>query len=356
MYSNIGQTIKILRKERNLTQEELAEMIHVTSQAVSKWENEIGLPDITQIAPLAKALKVSADVLLDIDNENEEVENLLAAKAEIIKKSMNLDFNFEDYLTFGSAWCEKFYKLREKYPKNGLLFDDANIHGTLRAPINAIIWMTEFYAASGDAVRKEKCLNTIRQASQHLVGAMNDILDMIAIVENKFEIYNRIFNIKEVIERITGKTSMVSLRIEEKKQHFSVNISPDIPDTIISDDSRLVQAIMNLLSNAIKFTPEKGEISLSVEKVSEDENFHVLKFTVNDNGIGMSEDERNRLFRFHFLNMAEKNPNRRFGGSGLGLPIAKRIVELMGGNIEVESEPGKGSSFIFTITAQKCGV
>jgi transcriptional regulator with XRE-family HTH domain/two-component sensor histidine kinase len=356
MYSNIGQIIKILRKERNLTQEELAEKIHVTSQAVSKWENEIGLPDITQIAPLAKALKVSADVLLDIDNEDDEVANLLAAKTELIRKSMNRDFTFEDYLTFGSAWSEKFCKLRDKYPQNGLLFDDANLHGSLRVPINAMIWTLEFYAASNDDARKKQYLNTIRDVSRHLVGSMNDIFDMTNIEDNKFEISEYICNIREIIENMTNKTSAAFLIMEAKKQHFTVNISSDMPDTVTIDGSRLAQALMNLLSNAIKFTPEKGRISLSVEKVSEDARFYMLKFTVKDNGIGMSEEEVNRLFRFHLFNLAEKNPVRKFGGNGLGLPIAKRIAELMGGDIEVESEAGKGSSFIFTISAKKCKI
>jgi CheY-like chemotaxis protein len=142
-----------------------------------------------------------------------------------------------------------------------------------------------------------------------------------------------------------------AFRIEEKKQHFMVYIDSDLPETLIGDDQRLSQIITNLLSNAVKFTPEEGRISLSTELIAEDGDECTIRFGVTDTGIGITPEQQSRLFQS--FEQADSSTARKFGGTGLGLAISKRIVEMMGGRIWLESEIGKGATFLFEIKAKR---
>jgi len=151
---------------------------------------------------------------------------------------------------------------------------------------------------------------------------------------------------------------VINLRVDERRQKFFVNIGSDIPQTLIGDDQRLSQVITNLLSNAVKFTPEEGSIRLDAELLSlenpEPGSEHAmcrLKISVEDTGIGISGEQQTRLFKS--FEQAEVSTTRKYGGTGLGLAITKRIVELMDGEIWVESEFGKGSKFIFTFLMKR---
>jgi CheY-like chemotaxis protein len=142
-----------------------------------------------------------------------------------------------------------------------------------------------------------------------------------------------------------------NFRIEEKHQIFTVRIDRHIPRVLIGDDQRLTQVITNLISNAIKFTPEGGGIRLEAKLVSEEGRMCVLQISVADTGIGISKEQQARLFTS--FQQAEAGTSRKFGGTGLGLAISKRIVEMMGGRIWIESEPGRGSTFSFTVKAER---
>jgi CheY-like chemotaxis protein len=144
--------------------------------------------------------------------------------------------------------------------------------------------------------------------------------------------------------------SVINFRVDERKQTLSVAIDSRIPQNIISDDQRLSQVITNLLSNAVKFTPEHGSIYLDTQFIKMENNICTLQIKVTDTGIGISPEQQARLFTS--FQQAESGTSRKFGGTGLGLAISKRIVEMMKGRIWVESELGKGSSFIFTIQAE----
>jgi CheY-like chemotaxis protein/two-component sensor histidine kinase len=208
--------------------------------------------------------------------------------------------------------------------------------------------MTEIGKTSTDVDRKSYALSRIRDASSHLLGVINDILDMSKIEANKLELSPIEFNFDRMIQKVI---TVINFRVEEKHQKFTVNVDNKLPYFIIGDDQRLTQVIVNLLSNAVKFTPEGGEIRLDMSLASENGRIYELRVEVTDNGIGMSAEQQEKIFQAFI--QADSGISREFGGTGLGLAISKRIVELMGGNIWVESEPGKGTHFNFTVKLER---
>jgi len=222
----------------------------------------------------------------------------------------------------------------------------ARMSHEMRTPMNAIMGMTTIAKSSDDPERKAYCLDKIHDASHHLLGVINDILDMSKIEADKFEMSLSKFNFTKMIQRIIN---ILNFRIEEQKLTLSIDIDPDIPETIVSDEQRLSQVLINLLSNATKFTPECGSISLTARKIAECDEICTIRFAVKDSGIGISKEQQERLFML--FEQADGSISRKFGGTGLGLAISKRIVTMMGGHIWVESELGHGASFMFEIKA-----
>ena len=217
----------------------------------------------------------------------------------------------------------------------------------MRTPMNAIIGMTKIADHSDDVARLRHCLTTIGTSSQHLLGIINDVLDMSKIEADKMEFVKAPLNIEETLIKTC---SIIIDNMERNRQLFDVIINKDLDLNYIADDLRLSQVIMNLLSNAIKFTPEGGKISLSVDSVSQNGNMRTLRFVVADTGIGMTEEQIGRLF--NAFEQADGSISRKYGGTGLGLAITKKIVDKMDGRIWVESEYGSGSRFIFEISLE----
>jgi PAS domain S-box-containing protein len=224
----------------------------------------------------------------------------------------------------------------------------ASMSHEIRTPINAITGMTAIGKNTQDIERKDYALSKIGDASSHLLGVINDILDMSKIEADKLELSPIEFNFDRMIQKVV---TVINFRVEEKRQRFTVSVDSKVPHFIIGDDQRLTQVIMNLLSNAVKFTPEEGEIRLVITLESESGEIYKLRIEVADNGIGMSAEQQEKIFQAFI--QADSGISREFGGTGLGLAISKRIVELMGGDIWVESEPGKGTHFIFTAELQR---
>ncbi|MDR2019138.1 MAG: response regulator [Treponema sp.] len=223
----------------------------------------------------------------------------------------------------------------------------ANMSHEIRTPMNAIIGMTSIAKSTGDIERKDACLAKIENASSHLLGVINDVLDMSKIEANKLELSYISFDFEKMLQRVAN---VINFRIDEKKQIFSVYIDRRIPRFLIGDDQRLAQVITNLLSNSVKFTPEHGSIKLNARFIRETDGLCTIQIEVSDTGIGISPEQQTRVFTS--FEQADSNTSRKFGGTGLGLAISKRIVEMMGGKIWLESEPGKGSTFAFTIQAR----
>ena len=213
----------------------------------------------------------------------------------------------------------------------------------MRTPMNAIIGMTNIARASDDPDRKEYCLEKIDGASKHLLGVINDILDMSKIEANKFEISCTDFDFERMLMNVVN---VVNFRVEEKHQSLMLRVDPALPAVLYGDEQRLAQVMTNLLTNAVKFTPEQGHIGLTTTLSQDDGDTLLLRVEVSDTGIGITPEQKAKLFRS--FEQADGGIARKFGGTGLGLAISKRIVELMGGAIWVESVPDEGSTFIFT--------
>jgi signal transduction histidine kinase/CheY-like chemotaxis protein len=223
----------------------------------------------------------------------------------------------------------------------------SNMSHEMRTPMNAIIGMTSIAKTSGDIERKDYCLGKIEDASTHLLGVINDILDMSKIEANKFELSPEEFNFEKMLQKTVN---VISFRIDQKLQKFRVHLDENIPAFLIGDDQRITQVITNLLSNAVKFTPEHGSIRLGAKLIKEEPESCIIEISVTDTGIGISTEQQAKLFSS--FTQAENTTSRKFGGTGLGLAISKQIVEMMNGRIWIESVPGKGSTFLFTF---ECG-
>jgi signal transduction histidine kinase/DNA-binding response OmpR family regulator len=224
----------------------------------------------------------------------------------------------------------------------------SNMSHEIRTPLNAIIGMTAIAKNSGETSRKDYCLDKINEASAHLLGVINDILDMSKIEANKFELSPEEFSFEKMLQRVVN---VINFRVDEKGQHFTVHMDKHIPRILIGDDQRLAQVITNLLSNAVKFTPDKGSIRLNAFLAKEKGGICTIQIEVSDTGIGIGPEQQSLLFSS--FQQADSSISRKFGGTGLGLAISKQIVEMMGGEIWVRSEPNRGSTFAFTVQAER---
>jgi PAS domain S-box-containing protein len=220
----------------------------------------------------------------------------------------------------------------------------SNMSHEMRTPLNAIIGMTTIGRTAPTIERKNYSLDKIQDASTHLLGVINDVLDMSKIEANKLELSPVEFNFEKMLQRVV---TVINFRMDEKRHNFIVNIDSKMPGFIIGDDQRLAQVITNLLSNAVKFTSDGGEIELKASMIGRVSEMCELRIEVRDSGIGISPEQQTHLFKA--FGQADSGTSRTFGGTGLGLAISKRIVELMNGHIWVESELGKGAKFIFTV-------
>jgi signal transduction histidine kinase/CheY-like chemotaxis protein len=224
----------------------------------------------------------------------------------------------------------------------------SNVSHEIRTPLNAITGMTSIGMNANDLEQKNYAFKIIEDASTHLLGVINDVLDMSKIEAKMLELSSDEFYFEKMLRKTVA---VLNFRIEEKKQKFKVHIDRKIPKTFIGDDQRLSQVITNLLGNAVKFTGEGGSISLDACLLKEINNICTLQIEVTDTGIGISAEQQEKIFRS--FQQAESGTTRKFGGTGLGLAISKNIVEIMGGKIWVQSEIKKGSKFTFTVQLKR---
>ena len=219
----------------------------------------------------------------------------------------------------------------------------ASMSHEIRTPMNAIMGIADLLAKTALSPEQDKYVQIFRRAGDNLLNLINDILDLSKVEASQLELERTGFSLKDHLEKVT---EMVVARAEEKGLAMVCEIAPDVANDLIGDPTRLRQVLLNLLGNAIKFT-ESGEVTLRVASDANPSVPTALRFTVTDTGIGIPDEKLSRVFeRF---TQADSSTTRRFGGSGLGLTISKRLVELMGGRIWVESEVGSGSVFAFAV-------
>ncbi len=218
----------------------------------------------------------------------------------------------------------------------------------IRTPMNAIMGMAEIAKESGSPERIRSCLGKINDAAQHLLGIINDILEMSKIEAGKLELRPTDFLLEQMITRVC---SVINFRVGQKRQNFMIKADRNVPLAIVADQQRLIQVVTNLLANAVKFTPEEGRITLRISVLSDDSERCVLLFEIIDTGIGIAEEQQEKLWQS--FEQADGSISRRFGGTGLGLAISRNIIEAMGGTVGVESVLDRGSRFYFSIAVDK---
>jgi two-component system sensor histidine kinase/response regulator len=217
----------------------------------------------------------------------------------------------------------------------------ANMSHEIRTPMNAIVGMTHLALRTATDLRQADYLHKIDRATHNLLQIINDILDFSKIEAGKLTMERVPFRLDEVLANLSTVTS---IRAQEKGLEFIFDVQRGLPHRLLGDPLRLNQVLVNLCGNAVKFT-EKGEVILRIRALAQDPESVRLEFGVSDTGIGMSRDEIGKLFRA--FSQADSSTTRRYGGTGLGLSICRELVEMMGGTLEVTSEPGTGSTFVF---------
>jgi CheY-like chemotaxis protein len=218
----------------------------------------------------------------------------------------------------------------------------------MRTPLNAIMGMCTIAQTTNDPEKRANCLDKINEASEHLLGMINEILDLAKIEAGNLKLTNAEFDLRQMLRKMVR---MVKFPMDAKKQKLILDFDPALPENIISDEQKLILVLDNFLSNAVKFTPPEGSITLSVKKQKEEGQSYTLRVAVTDTGIGISKEGREKIFSL--FEQVDGSLVRKYGGIGMGLRISSSLVQLLGGEIIVESEPGKGSSFSFEITVER---
>ena len=228
----------------------------------------------------------------------------------------------------------------------------ANMSHEIRTPLNGIVGFTELLKDTGLKEEQAEFVEIIEKSSENLLEIINNILDLSKIESNKLEIEDIVFN---PIEEFESAVEVYAVRASEKHIDLGCFIDPELEQPLKGDPTKIKEVIINLLSNAVKFTSSSGAINVDIRKLdSEQEGITRVRFEVQDSGIGVTGEQKARIFEA--FSQADTSITRKYGGTGLGLTISARFIELMGGQLDLHSEPGEGTTFFFTIDFEEIEV
>ncbi len=221
----------------------------------------------------------------------------------------------------------------------------ANMSHEIRTPLNGIVGFTELLKDTGLKEEQHEFVEIIEKSSENLLEIINNILDLSKIESNKLEIENIIFN---PIDEFESAVEVYAVRASEKHIDLGCFIDPELEHPIKGDPTKIKEVVINLLSNAVKFTSSAGTINVDIRKIeSPQEGRTRIRFEIQDSGIGVTSEQKSRIFEA--FSQADTSITRKYGGTGLGLTISSRFIELMGGQLDLHSEPGDGTTFFFTL-------
>jgi len=224
----------------------------------------------------------------------------------------------------------------------------ANMSHEIRTPLNGIVGFTQLLKSTELNDEQKEFIGVIESSSDNLLMIVNDILDLSKIKADKIELEEIEFN---SLEKFESAIESYAARAAEKDIDLRVFVDPTLPKKLIGDPTKISQIVVNLISNAIKFTGLRGVVSVSIEKKAEDSDSVDIKFAVKDTGIGISEEQKEKIFEA--FSQADVSTSRKYGGTGLGLAISSKLVEFMGGELDIDSIEGEGSTFFFTLNLKK---
>ena len=289
----------------------------------------------------------------EIANNIEDLEELLNRVVQSTKHDENIDVNLNT-----STGTKQAYELIEeiveqtKKDKNSAQEASeaksmflANMSHEIRTPLNGIVGFTELLKDTGLGEEQQEFVEIIEKSSENLLEIINNILDLSKIESNKLEIEDIAFN---PIQEFENAVEIYAVRASEKHIDLSCFIDPVLEQPIKGDPTKIKEVLINLLSNAVKFTSNSGAINVDIRKV-EIQNAGVtrIRFEVQDSGIGVTSEQKSKIFEA--FSQADTSITRKYGGTGLGLTISSNFIELMGGQLDLHSETGKGTTFFFTL-------
>jgi HAMP domain-containing protein/CheY-like chemotaxis protein/signal transduction histidine kinase len=338
------RTEELLEQSQNLTQE-----LQSQSEELRKQQDELKKSN-TELEQQAKSLRQSEELLKEQQEELQQVNEELEEKASLLaEQNAKVEQKNREVESSRQALEEKAQQLSlsSKYKSEFL----ANMSHELRTPLNSLLILAKLLADNKEGSLSPKQVEysrTIHASGTDLLNLINDILDLSKVEAGKMEVTVSEVPVTEVKSFVERTFQPVA---EQKGLHFEVALRDETPPALYTDGQRLQQVLKNLLSNAFKFT-EQGSVKLTVRRAEKDRRFasrsldhatEVIAFEVSDSGIGIPKDKQQLIFEA--FQQADGTTNRRYGGTGLGLSISREIARLLGGEIRVESTPGKGSNF-----------